>query len=133
MVNQLKVMFQVAPSSGVPIYRQIMEQVERMVASGHLKAGDELPSVRQAAAELEVNQMTISKAYSLLEAAGILERHRGKPMAIASRKRRSKSPGKRLELMGKALMEVVRQARQLDLPNEAVIDELKKLMEENNE
>src|SRR5579872_7379367 len=71
--------FILQPSSGVPIYRQLIDQVRRMVTSGQLTAGMELPSVREVAAEYTVNPTTISKAYSLLESEGLLQRHRGKP------------------------------------------------------
>jgi GntR family transcriptional regulator len=75
--------FSVHPSSGVPIYRQLMDQVQAMMAGGNLRPGDTLPSVRQMAADLSVNMMTVSKAYAKLEAAGVLERSRGKGMVVA--------------------------------------------------
>ena len=59
--------FQVNPSSGVPIYRQLMDQVRALIASGRLAEGELLPSVRQVGQELQINKMTVSKAYSLLE------------------------------------------------------------------
>ena len=74
--------FAVQPTSGVPIYRQLMDQVRSLVSSGRLKPGDRLPSVRQMAAELEVNMMTVSKAYARLEADGVLERERGLGMRV---------------------------------------------------
>lgn len=74
--------FTVHPTSGLPIYRQIMEQVCALIAGGRLMPGDLLPSVRQLAAELEVNMMTISKAYARLEAEGIIERVRGTGMRV---------------------------------------------------
>ncbi len=74
--------FAVQPTSGVPIYRQLMGQVRSLVSSGRLKPGDRLPSVRQMAAELEVNMMTVSKAYTRLEADGVLERERGLGMRV---------------------------------------------------
>jgi GntR family transcriptional regulator len=74
--------FQVNPSSGVPIYRQLMDQVRALIASGRLVEGDLLPSVRQVAQDLQVNQMTVSKAYSLLERDGVVERMRGQGMRV---------------------------------------------------
>ena len=74
--------FAVQPTSGVPIYRQLMDQVRSLVSSGRLKPGDRLPSVRKMAAELEVNMMTVSKAYARLEADGVLERERGLGMRV---------------------------------------------------
>ena len=75
--------FTVHPSSGVPIYRQIMEQVIAMTVSGRAEPGDMLPSIRELAQTLEVNMMTVSKAYSKLESDGVLKRLRGRGMAIA--------------------------------------------------
>ena len=130
MNRGINLLFQVQPGSGVPIYRQIIDQVNRLVISGYLKPGDELPSVRQVASDLEVNQMTISKAYSLLEAAGVLERNRGRRMAVAASQRETRSPAKRLELIRPALMEAVTQANQLALPKEVVLKEFTRLLEE---
>lgn len=69
--------------SGVPAYRQIMDQVKFQIASGVLPTGDELPSTRALSAELSLNPMTISKAYSLLEREGVLTRNRGQPLTVA--------------------------------------------------
>lgn len=77
-------MFNLNPSSGVPIYRQLVDQVKRLIAGGQLRVGDSLPSVRELAQAHAVNPMTISKAYSLLENEGILVRVRGKPMQVAA-------------------------------------------------
>ena len=74
----------VNPSSGVPIYRQIMDQVHSLGAGGTLKEGERLPSVRELAAFLQVNPMTVSKAYSLLEAEKTVYRLRGKGVFISS-------------------------------------------------
>ena len=78
-------LFQVFPTSGVPIYRQLVDQVRRHVASGRVRPGDFLPSVRQVALDLEVNPMTVSKAYSLLERDGLVELVRGQGMRVAER------------------------------------------------
>lgn len=76
--------FVVHPSSGVPIYRQLIDQVEALVAGGRLRPGDGVPSVRQLAVALGVNPMTVSKAWSRLEADGVLDRDRGKGMVVAA-------------------------------------------------
>ena len=67
---------------GVPIYRQIFDQVKTLISSGRWPEATMLPSVRQMALELEVNMMTVSKAYSRLEADGIVERVRGMGMRV---------------------------------------------------
>src|SRR5690606_10374716 len=74
----------IQPAAAQPIYRQIAEQIRRLVAGGQLAAGTTLPSVRDVAAAHAINPMTVSKAYSQLEAEGVLERQRGKGMAVAS-------------------------------------------------
>ncbi len=78
-------LFRVSPSAGVPIYRQLVEQVEALSASARLKPGDFLPSVRQVAEELQINPMTVSKAYSLLERDGVVELVRGQGMRVVER------------------------------------------------
>ena len=69
--------FHVDPASGVPIYLQIFNQVKRASASGLLKPGDQISSVRELALELTVNPNTIAKAYQELEREGIIKTVRG--------------------------------------------------------
>ena len=75
--------FEIHPSSGVPIYRQLVDQVYALLAGGRLTEGELLPSVRRVARAAAVNPMTVSKAYSLLESQGVVERVRGQGMKIA--------------------------------------------------
>ena len=70
------------PSSGLPVYRQIMEQVRRMIVAGRLSAGERLPSVRELAETLGINPLTVGKAYGELERAGIIEMRRGLGMFV---------------------------------------------------
>jgi GntR family transcriptional regulator len=106
--------FEIQPSSPEPIYRQIVEQVRRHVASGQWRAGEELPSVRALALEHTINPMTVSKAYSLLETEGLLERRRGMGMVIAARQPPAPTHGRRA-LLEPALRSAALQARQLGL------------------
>ena len=108
-------MFILHPGSGVPIYRQLVEQVRRLVAGGQLQPGVELPSVRELAVTHAVNPMTVSKAYSLLEAEGVLERRRGKAMTVAAGGSAQASLAQRQKQLAPQLREVVAAARQLDL------------------
>ncbi len=64
-------------SSGVPVYRQIIDQIRYGIASGQLKLGEQLPTVRALAVELKVNLNTVSKAYKELEIKNILETQQG--------------------------------------------------------
>jgi len=76
-------LFFVDPQSGVPIFRQLMDQVKLHIASGMLKPGDELPSIRNLSVPLGVNPMTISKAYNLLVHDQVLLRRPGRPLVVA--------------------------------------------------
>jgi GntR family transcriptional regulator len=91
--------FHVAPTSGVPIYRQIIDQVKAQVATGRLADGDFLPSVRQVAGALTVNPMTVSKAYSLLERDGQIELVRGQGMRVIGRTVRQRESADRGEVV----------------------------------
>jgi GntR family transcriptional regulator len=107
--------FSIQPSAAEPIYRQIVEQVRRQVASGQWRSGDEMPSVRALALAHAINPMTVSKAYGLLEAEGLLERRRGMGMVVAAVKPASRT-SQRLALLAPALRAAAQQARQLGLP-----------------
>ena len=65
------------PSSGVPIYLQLMEQVKHAIETGALKPGEQLPSIRPLAEELVINPNTVAKAYRELEHEGVLELRQG--------------------------------------------------------
>ena len=64
--------------SGVPIYVQIVEQVQQSVAAGKLKPGDQLPTVRQLASEIRVNFNTVARAYRMLDEAGLISTQQGR-------------------------------------------------------
>src|SRR5208337_1145811 len=65
------------PSSGTPFYRQIIDQIKFGIASGKLKTGEQLPTVRALAVQLKINLNTIAKAYKELEILGILDTQQG--------------------------------------------------------
>ena len=69
---------QVDLRSDVPIYIQIVEQIQHLVASGQLKPGDQLPTVRQLAAELRINFNTVARAYRILDEAGLISTQQGR-------------------------------------------------------
>lgn len=72
--------------SGVPVYRQLIDQVRGGMASGALTAGDQLPTVRQLAVDLQINPNTVMRAYRELELGGVLESHQGTGTFIANKK-----------------------------------------------
>jgi GntR family transcriptional regulator len=69
--------FEIDTHGGVPIYRQVMDQIRRQIMTGRLAAGEQLESVKSLSARLKVNPMTVSKAYGFLVEEGIVERRRG--------------------------------------------------------
>lgn len=126
-------MFILNPQSGVPIYRQILEQVRRMVASGQLQPGAALPSVRDLAIRHTINPMTISRAYTMLEAEGLLERNRGKPMTVASQGRNHTQLPKRLQQIGSLVEQTVVAAKQLQLSEAELVKAVRREWEQNDE
>jgi GntR family transcriptional regulator len=74
--------------SGVPVYRQIIDQVYGGIASGSLAIGDQLPTVRQLAVDLSINPNTVARAYREMELGGLLETHQGTGTFISTQKMR---------------------------------------------
>ena len=113
--------FDIAPTSANPIYRQIVEQVQRLVASGQLPPGADLPSVRAVALQHAITPMTVSKAYSLLEAQGLLERRRGVGMVVAALGAARTSGPDTLALLQPTLTAAAQAVRQLGIDDEAAL------------
>lgn len=107
-------------ADGVPIYRQIVNQIRYMVASGLLEADEELPPIRTLALQLKVTPNTIVKAYDELEAAGIVHKRRGAgtfvssgPSPLARRERR--------RIIEQRVDSLLAEARQLDFTAEELL------------
>ena len=78
--------FHLDPRSGVPVYRQLIDQVTGGMAAGLLAAGDQLPTVRQVAVDLAINPNTVVRAYRELEIRGVLETQQGTGTFITDKK-----------------------------------------------
>lgn len=83
-------LFRPNPSSGVPIYLQLMEQVKHGVETGALRPGDQLPGIRPLAEELVINPNTVAKAYRELEHEGVIELRHGAGAFVAANARAKK-------------------------------------------
>ena len=129
-MNASPLQFEIRPQSGVAIYRQIMDQVEAMIAGGRLRPGDLLPSVRQMAATLDINMMTVSKAYARLESAGWLERVRGKGMRITNRQATGSTSQRQAALTSEAQALVTR-GLQLKLTDAQILAAVKTALKES--
>ena len=102
--------------SGVPAYRQLMDQVRHYIASGTLRAGDQLPSIRELASVLAVNPTTVVRVYTELEREGTLEMRHGKGAFVASRA--AWSPGQeavRVEALRRSARQLAVEAIQLGM------------------
>ena len=116
--------------SGVPAYRQLIEQIKRQIALQRLKAGDELPSTRALSTEINLNPMTISKAYGILEREGILIRQRGKPLSVAPSA--MTTPSQSVEdTMTKALRDAALLAHQLGVSESDAVKLFKTLLKQS--
>ncbi len=78
--------FRLDSHSGVPVYRQLIDQVQAAVAAGVLAAGDQLPTVRQVAVDLVINPNTVLRAYREMEIRGTLDTQQGSGTFVADRK-----------------------------------------------
>lgn len=78
--------FQLYAQSGVPVYRQLMDQVQGAIAAGRLQPGNQLPTVRQVAVDLAINPNTVIRAYREMEIRGLLETQQGTGTFIAEQR-----------------------------------------------
>jgi len=133
MSKKAKYYFKISTSSGVPIYRQVIDQVKTLIATGRLEEDVFLPSVRQVSKELEINPMTVSKAYSHLEKEGVLEFVRGQGMKVLKSSISKNNLKKRKKDIIPLLREVVGKTYQLSLEPKKVIQLLNGLWKENED
>lgn len=110
---------QIDPHSGVPVYRQIMDQVRHHLASGLLQPGQQLPSIRQLARSLAVNPTTIVKAYTELEHENIIQLERGRG-AFIHPDPPAMSPKERHDRLMQLTSQLAVEARQLGIDNDEV-------------
>jgi GntR family transcriptional regulator len=113
--------------TGVPVYRQLIDQVRAGIASGTLAAGDQLPTVRQLAVDLEINPNTVMRAYRELELGGLLETHQGTGTFISDKKPEKKTAERERQLSQMA-GEFAARAGAAGFTLEEVIERLQELL-----
>ncbi len=96
--NATSVQFSIDLHSGVPVYRQLIDQVRGGIAAGSLSPGDQLPTVRQLAVDLAINPNTVMRAYRELELGGLLETHQGTGTFISNKKLEKKTAERERQL-----------------------------------
>src|SRR6476659_9381270 len=110
--------------SGVPVYRQIMDQVLAAIASGRLVSGDQLPTVRQLAVDLSINPNTVIRAYRELEIRGVLETEQGTGTFISHQKT-SRDGAERQRRLSQLIGEFVARAGSEGYTLDEVLEQLK--------
>ena len=90
--------FRLDQHSGVPVYRQLIDQVQAATATGLLRPGDQLPTIRGVAVELAINPNTVSRAYREMELRGILDTQQGTGTFIAEKPVERTGPERRRQL-----------------------------------
>ncbi|MHC1763490.1 MAG: GntR family transcriptional regulator [Verrucomicrobiia bacterium] len=114
----------ISPRDGVPIYRQIVNQVQYLVAAGRLAPGEELPPIRTLAEQLVVNPNTVARAYLELERAGLVVKRHGSGTYVSD----NGSPLKRaerLKLLAERADALLAEARHLDVDFEQLVQLLR--------
>jgi GntR family transcriptional regulator len=111
--------------SGVPVYRQIVDQVRVAMAAGLLSAGDQLPTVRQLAVDLTVNPNTVARAYRELELGGLLDTHQGTGSFISAQKIR-RADAERERQLAQIVDDCVARAGALGFTVEEIAESLRK-------
>ena len=119
----------ISNSSPIPIYEQIAGQVREQVASGALREGDALPSVRALAAELRISALTVKKAYDALEAEGTVATVHGKGSFISGAAKNAAAEEAR-RAVEQTMLRAVEQGRRAGMTDEQLTVLLKLLMEE---
>lgn len=114
--------------SGVPIYKQIIQQIEKGIMGGLYKPGDQLPTVREVALELTINPNTVARAYRELEHLGVIESVQGRGTFISSDLPRPSGEDKEMIIKEK-IEALIRDARQLNVSTDKLKKMFKKALE----
>ncbi|MBI3416288.1 MAG: GntR family transcriptional regulator, partial [Verrucomicrobia bacterium] len=119
--------FQIDAHSGIPVYRQMMDQVNYYVASGVLRVGDQLPSIRELAQTLAVNPTTVVKAYTELEHDGVVEMRHGRGAFVSAGATRL-SAREREQTVRRLARQLLVEAKQMGAAKDLVLRVLKEEM-----
>lgn len=122
----------VDPHSGVPVYRQLMDQIKFHISTGLLNPGDELPSTRTLSSELGINPMTISKAYSFLERDGVVDRRPGRPLVVKAHSDEQKRERK-IDQLRESLAQTITMIKQLGVSRDEALKVFGDMLSDGNE
>jgi GntR family transcriptional regulator len=111
---------QVDLESGVPLYMQLVDRIKQMVVSGQLQPGQQLPTIRQLAADLRINYNTVGRAYSILDEEGVISTQQGRGTYISSRLNEGQLRRLRLDKLRGMIGRAVHEARALGYSREEI-------------
>ena len=115
--SPLTSLFSLNTGTGIPIYRQLMDQIKQAIRMDLLQQNEQLPSVRSLASALQINPMTISKAFAQLEIENVLVRKRGVGMLVAKQQQ-----GKALDVkIEQQLSQFIASARTENMDDESIL------------
>ena len=124
--------FRLDLASGVPVYRQLIEQVRNGIAFGTLHMGDQLPTVRQTAVDLAINPNTVVRAYRELELLGVIETHQGTGTFVSSQKV-ERDDVERQRQLDQLVSEFVSRASAAGLQVEDILTRLQEMTKRNSQ
>ncbi len=117
-------LFRVDTTAAVPVYAQLVEQVKHAIASGTLQAGEALPSRRELAMQLEINPLTVLKAYKELEADGMIEIRQGLGCFVTAAPQTATEDYRRASLLA-AIDQAITRAREFGVDDRELVDLLR--------
>ena len=112
--------------SSVPIYIQIEDSIHSLIAAGQLQPGEQLPTIRELAANIRVNLNTVARAYFELDREGVISTQRGRGTFVSGKLDENQIAKKRLKLLGSIIESAVQEAHNLGYSG----DEIKKVFQE---
>lgn len=115
-----------------PIYRQLRERILGLILKGSIKEGEPIPSVRQVAADYQINHLTVAKAYQELVDAGLVEKRRGLGMFVLAGAREKAITSEREKFVEQELPQIVQRAQQLGMKEAELIKKISELMKRKN-
>ena len=122
----------ISPKDGVPIYRQIIQQIKYLVASGRLNPGEEMPAIRTLAKQLIINPNTVARAYRDLESEGVLESKQGSGTTVSLNGLSPLARKEKISILTERCDSVVAEAIQLNIEPDTLVDIIKRRYVELN-
>lgn len=120
----------ISPKDGVPIYRQIIQQVKYLVASGRLSPGEEIPPIRTLAKQLIINPNTVARAYRDLETEGVVESKQGSGTSISENGLSPLARKEKISILTDRCDALVSEAMQLNIERDTLVDIIKQRYDE---